>query len=254
MGESQLIIDDENIVNLVKTCWEDIDKARAILKEKPHLVHARSTLDESALSLLIRWYSRERYSIETHLKAVEMLIDFGFDVNINCCGSSPIYNAIGVGNQLEVVKLLLENGVNINPTYKGFMGESTLGAAVYNKNIEQVEFLLQNGADVNLKDDFGNSPLHYSVESDEKIEITKLLLSYEADINIQDMFDNTPLHEASTEENAIETMKLLLDRGADTDIRNHSKETPLESAERLKMHKNAQVIIEHWCKEADKKE
>lgn len=237
---------DEEIVNLVNSCWDDIEKAKSILEEKDFLINAHTGIDETALTLLIRWYSSEKYTIAQHVEAVKMLLAFGFDVNdFNSCGSSPIYNAIALGDQLEVVKLLLENGVKINPSYQGFMGESLLGTAVIAKNIEQIEFLLQNGIDINSPNDFDETPLHKSIEDDEMIDITKLLLSYGADIHIQDGFTNTPLHIASTEDSSIESMKLLLSNGADMNRLNDFEETPLEVAVRLNALLNVQLLIEY---------
>ena len=61
---------------------------------------------------------------------------------------------------------------------------------------EIVKLLLQNGADVNIKDDKQGSPLHYASLKGHS-EIAKLLLLYGADVECQLSNKVTPLILAS---------------------------------------------------------
>lgn len=60
------------------------------------------------------------------------------------------------------------------------------------------KLLLANGAQINIKDDFGRTPLHIaSVRYDE--EIVKTLINNGADVNVKDKKGMTPLHWAARE-------------------------------------------------------
>jgi hypothetical protein len=76
-------------------------------------------------------------------------------------------------------------------------------------NIEIVKLLLDKGADVNLTDKYGNTPLHLAA-SDGHIEIVKLLLEKGSDVNSKRRNDGTtPLYWAALNGH-IEIVKLLL--------------------------------------------
>lgn len=82
---------------------------------------------------------------------------------------------------------------------------------------------IKNGADVNFKDNEGETALIEAVESG-KIDIVKLLIKKGAKINLQDDEGETALHEA-IEEGNIEIAKFLIKSGARTNIKNKKNQT-----------------------------
>lgn len=84
------------------------------------------------------------------------------------------------------------------------------------------EFLVQHGADVNIPDNEGQTPLHVAVENGDKENIL-FLLEHKADINNPDNIGNTPLFYAKTPEIA----ELLLKSGADINAENKRGENVL---------------------------
>ena len=60
----------------------------------------------------------------------------------------PLYGAASQGKN-EVVKLLLENGANINRRFT--LNGPPLFAAIYGNHLETTELLLSHGADVNFQ-------------------------------------------------------------------------------------------------------
>jgi ankyrin repeat protein len=90
-----------------------------------------------------------------------------------------------------------------------------------------VEILLKLGANVNVRDNHGNAPLHNALlRKDKKYRATiELLLDKGADINAQNYEGGTPLHNALVNYD-YEAASLLIDRGADVDISNNLGITP----------------------------
>jgi len=58
------------------------------------------------------------------------------------------------------------------------------------------ELLIAKGADINAKDEYGWTPLHYAAIKGQK-EVVELLIAKGADINSKNQSGETPLHEAA---------------------------------------------------------
>jgi ankyrin repeat protein len=82
--------------------------------------------------------------------------------------------------------------------------------------------LLDQGADVNARDNFSNTPLHLAVRHAAMVE---LLLARGAQVGARNAFGNTPLHLAVGDRRVVE---LLLAAGADARARNLFDKTPLD--------------------------
>lgn len=83
---------------------------------------------------------------------------------------------------------------------------------------------LNLNTDINLKDNYGNICLHYSVEKNKK-NVTELLIAYGANINHQNNSGNTPLHLACMNNN-IEMVTLLLKYNSDPELSDYSNKLP----------------------------
>ncbi len=98
------------------------------------------------------------------------------------------------------------------------------------KNVDasKIKYLIERGADVNAKEQYGNTPLHWaSIEN--RIELAKLLIERGADVNAKRNDEETPLHTASWK-NRIETAKLLIEKGADLEAKCNKGKTPFDWA------------------------
>ena len=90
--------------------------------------------------------------------------------------------------------------------------------------------LIEAGAEVNGRDDWGRTPLHAAAERDSEALVT-VLLEAAADVNARDAPGNTPLHKASGRRgDADDVIAVLAEAGADVDARNERGETPLHLA------------------------
>lgn len=132
----------------------------------------------------------------------------------------------------EEAKILLNelNNVNYNVNYKESEGNNLLQLAIINGlDYEIIEMLLNQGAETNMKNSFGNTPLHTCVSkfgtTDYKVLV--LLLENGADVDTRNTDGKTALHLASLNSTGIDLMEILLEYNADPNIRNNSNETLL---------------------------
>jgi len=146
-------------------------------------------------------------------------------ININIkdnSGNIPLHEACMISK--EMVEILInKSDINIQNKY----GDSPLYNACIRKNIEIIKLLLQNGADINIINNYdGNTILHgiceeidYYSNKEENFKIFELLLKT-SDISIINMQNNenqTPLS-IMCEKKIINIIKLLLDNGSDPNI------------------------------------
>lgn len=100
-------------------------------------------------------------------------------------------------------------------------GRAMLGAAEAGDAAE-VERLLHSGADPNLNDKLGWTPLAIATNKDHP-EVVKLLLDHGADVAYRDILGRQPLANVRSKEVA----KMLLDRGADVNAKDNDGTTAL---------------------------
>ena len=118
---------------------------------------------------------------------------------------------LNFGN-VEIARLLIDSGADINSVSKNKFTATPLQGSVVNKSIEVGRLLLARGANVNPRNDDGGNPLHEAA-GDGQIEFAKLLLDHGANINAKDDNGKTPLTIA-LEYKQTEMAKLLRDKGA----------------------------------------
>ena len=95
-------------------------------------------------------------------------------------------------------------------------------------NIEAVKQHLDAGADVNAKNEYGYTPLHWAAIDGHK-EIVELLIAEGADVDAMNDVAVTPLHDAAYSGHK-EIVELLITNGADVNAKNNIGGTPLDHA------------------------
>lgn len=133
--------------------------------------------------------------------------------------------------------ILLCGGLVVQPVAQGF---TPLHQAVSERNLEQVESLLGEGADIDAQIENGMTPL-YLAASKGYLEIAKVLVDNGADVNLTNKYGWTPMHTA-TFNNYLTVMDALFDGGADIDVQNDNGATPLLIATQ-NYHKTAIFIL-----------
>ena len=114
-----------------------------------------------------------------NLEMAKLLIDSGADLNLNSknkLNATPLQGA-AANNWIDLAKLYLSRGANVN--CRSEEGGSPLHEAAGNGFLEFAKLLFENGADVNQKDDNGKTPLTIALEY-KKDEVAKFLREHHA--------------------------------------------------------------------------
>jgi ankyrin repeat protein len=127
---------------------------------------------------------------------------------------------------IDMVKKYIEDGADVNA--KNDDGNTALMMASWNGHIEVVRFLLKNGADVNAKNNDDNTALQ-TASMNGRTETVAMLLNNGADVNMKDEEGTTALGAAS-EAGETEVVKLLLKNGADVNVIDDNEYTALDWA------------------------
>ncbi|EJW81990.1 hypothetical protein WUBG_07101, partial [Wuchereria bancrofti] len=139
-------------------------------------------------------------------------------------GDTAVLEAAKDGDIEKIRKIVIPATVNCRDVQGRFSTPLHL-AAGYN-NLEVARFLLESGAEVNLKDKGGLIPLH-NASSFGHLEIAALLIECGAEVNHPDKWGYTPLHEAA-QKGRTQICSLLLNNGADVTLKNNEGFTALD--------------------------
>lgn len=165
------------------------------------------------------------------------LLNVSCDIHENSSlpGMKPLDVAIRSGNT-DMVTLLLKHGETLDCVNHEL---SPLLQAVFLKNLSMITLILRMGASINFGVENGKffPPLHMAVVRGH-FEIATFLIERGADVNVKDSIHCTALHlllphlktiqiENSINQSAFKLARLLLDKGAQVDIANKTGDIPL---------------------------
>jgi ankyrin repeat protein len=118
----------------------------------------------------------------------------------------------------ELVEYLIENGLDIEARSESQW--TPLHSQAYGGYKDSVELLLEHGADIEAKTAFGHTPLLSSIRWD-RVEVTKLLLKKGANVNPTTELGRAPLIITTIEGNS-ELAMLFLDYDADISLKDNN--------------------------------
>ncbi len=105
--------------------------------------------------------------------------------------------------------------------------------AVIAQNHPLAEWLLEQGYDPDFADKLGWTPLHYAAQN-YQVDLGRLLIFHRADLEVKDNYGNTPLWRAAfSSQGKGDFIKLLLDNGANPENANSSGISPLSLAQNI---------------------
>ncbi|MCJ1245285.1 hypothetical protein MMC30_002488 [Trapelia coarctata] len=159
-----------------------VDVVRLLLERGARLDAAGEGVWCSILELAIL-YQRD--------SVVHLLLESGVDVETtDYWDRTALCYAAALGYH-DIVRTLLLHKANTEATDNS--GMTALHKAAENGQIAAAQVLLQGGANVAARDAGRNTPLHYAGSAD----MVPLLLSSGAELNVKNTIGDTPLHEGS---------------------------------------------------------
>jgi ankyrin repeat protein len=180
---------------------------------------------------------------------VRLLLDEGADVNITMKSSSSGKTALmqaAINNRSEIVELLITEGADVNQT-ESDSGYSALHFATQGSSETSVKTLLENGADPNLQAKDGRAPLHIAAKF-RFFEIAEELLTAGAMINLPDNEGLTPMMVSIIDGRDAfisDTVRFLLHYGADPNWQDSNGSAALHHAALANRIDTIPVLMEY---------
>ncbi|TET31458.1 MAG: hypothetical protein E3J72_22340 [Planctomycetota bacterium] len=152
-------------------------------------------------------------------------------------------------DNLKMLKLLLKANPEIKPEFDWKL----ISAAALSNSMDVMKYLLDKGADINIKGDYRRTAMHLAMgyflmdegEAETKKRFIELLLKHGADVNARDTQDETPFIRAAICCNEAIVL-LLIDHGADLDARlNTNGASAIHYS--FNRQKNYRILIEKGC-------
>jgi ankyrin repeat protein len=129
-------------------------------------------------------------------------------------GLSNLMHICGLVNFKDGIQILIDRGADINlPDTNGI---TPLYLACQEGHKDIVKLLLDKQADINVQITYGATPLYVACDGGHR-DIVKMLLDKQADVNLQTTNGITPLY-ISCKEGHTDIVKMLLDKQADVNL------------------------------------
>lgn len=145
-------------------------------------------------------------------------------------------------NSRDLIKTFLGAGCSIEDK---LYDSPPIHYAIKTGKVDLAFFLLENGAQVNSRDEQKRTPLHFAIR-DRHDNLVETLMSYkELDINLQDVDGRTPLHWAVMGLSEALLRKILTDPRTNMGITDNDRRTPLTYAAYWGQKAGVRTILEN---------
>lgn len=188
-------------------------------------------------------FSQALEANDIHLLELMFQNGYQLDTSMKEQEESPLHRATMVSPYL--VEFLLSKGANINKRNNN--GETALMFSLYADSLNSFNTLLKQHADIHNKDHYGKNAL-FSAVTMGKTEAVRTLLNLKSDASVTDQRGMTPLHVAALNGNG-EITQMLIDYQVDLQAKDKKGLTPYQYAYQYNNQKVAELI-----KKADKKQ
>jgi ankyrin repeat protein len=188
------------------------------------------------------WTSLHWAAFTGRVEVAQVLFDHGANAKLETEGGETALHTVSRGEfdsqeqGVSTARLLLERGVDVNAREK--YGRTSLHYAAFEGRVEVAQVLLDHGANANLETNVGETALHLVSRGEYNFEehgvgIARMLLEHGVDVHARNKFYATALHLAAFRGRP-EIVQLLLDHGANPNAENEKGRTPLDSVTRGK--------------------
>ncbi|RKR85219.1 ankyrin repeat protein [Mucilaginibacter gracilis] len=190
---------------------DNLAELGALLKREPALANSNTSLGVSAI-MLAQYYKKP---------AVVSLL-------LNYVDELTMFEAAAIGKLDVVENLTAAHPQLVNDFSKD--GFTPLGLACYFGQANIADFLIANGANVNIASNNGFNvyPIHSAVAANQT-QIVYNLLKHGAEVNVKQQSGVTPLHSAAQNGN-LEILIMLLEHNASTEVRMEGGRLPADLA------------------------
>jgi ankyrin repeat protein len=170
------------------------------------------------------------------LERIKLLINAGADPKYKNGDYTYLTHLYESHKNLDNYKIFIDAGLDVNTILKvrvenGFVELPLLILAIPRNDEELFNYLIEKGANVNIRVKDNNTPLMFASGSYGKIYYVKKLIEHGAEVNAVNVKNTTALMytvKAANRDDDLEIIKYLLDHGADKTIK--SSTIPPESA------------------------
>jgi ankyrin repeat protein len=202
----------------------DLDNLDALLVQNPVL--AKSRTSHRVSPLMLSCYYKKPEVTQLILKYLDEI---------------DLFEASAAGKFDSVAHLVYSHPEAINAYADD--GFTALGLACYFGQYEVARYLVLKGADVNLPSNNGFNvyPLH-SATAGNFTQIARMLIENNAQVNVRQQAGVTPLHSAAQNGN-INLLILLLEHGADVSIRMEGGKLPADLAREKGFEEIAEALV-----------
>ncbi|KAF5698322.1 ankyrin protein 3 [Fusarium globosum] len=169
-------------------------------------------------------------------KVVNLLLQKGADVDTkNRWKETPLHLAAEMEGSEATMEALLRSGADIEA--RDHANRTPLMLAVIKASINEIGFLIRQGADATAQDNKGITCLHAAVRRNTAtLEIVRLLLENEAKADARTKSGSTCLHSLAQRAEAIpstcDIIQLVTSRGTDINAMDNTGHTPLHDVTR----------------------
>lgn len=154
---------------------------------------------------------------------------------------AAVHQVMTSGNRTLINILLNDFGASLDLVTKNRLSVLHLAAQQYYGYISILVLMKERGFDVNARDNFMATPLHFAILKQELMNV-QLLIKYGADVNAQDMIGQAPLHiciiriasNPDDFEPYKKVIKELLFSGANRSLQNEEGQTPRDMLDEIR--------------------
>ena len=192
-------------------------------------------------------------------KYVQFFVDNGVD--LRGAGTNWMFMCGPEVEKKEIREIFINNGFDVNTRNDKGWSLLSLGASVFN-NAEAIEHILSLGADIELKNDIERTPLLITAQCKRKVNM-ECLIKKGANINQKDNDGNSALmlavkdcsddyrFSSGVEDNFRDVAEVLLKKGIDVNMVNNNGETALDVARKEEVINKGviELLLQYGAKE-----